>query len=378
VLVSIFAPLMEWERAFEAHNTAFPAFHVIWPMLALRLYTRAFPRTRVLYWPLVVAIGASCLTTGMHAIADVIAGLLLGAFFANLERVWRLLVRGAEIIAASRAEWRAGPLRLINHGLYAALGAALGVGVAITLAGRGQLGAILFVAAAAIAGAALWAQWVEGSSALLRPFGYYGGVIGAAAAIALSSLWTGSGLELLAAFAAGAPFVQAAGRLRCLVQGCCHGRPVQSAIGMRVTEPSSRIVRIAHLGGVPLHPTALYSIVVNLAIGILLLRLWALAVPVALIAGAYFVFAGLTRFVEEHYRGEPQTRTVAGLRLYQWMSITSVVLGCLLTAVPSPAAPPPEAVTATTIAATLAAALAAYVAYGVDFPESNRRFARLT
>jgi prolipoprotein diacylglyceryltransferase/protein-S-isoprenylcysteine O-methyltransferase Ste14 len=378
VPASIFAPLMEWERAFDANNTAFPAFHVIWPMLALRLYTRAFSRTRVLYWPLVLAIGVSCLTTGMHAIADVIAGVLLGALFANLDRVWRLLVRGAEIVAASRAEWRVGPLRLINHGLYAALGAALGVAVAITLAGRSQLGAILFVVAAAIAGAAIWAQWVEGSSALLRPFGYYGGVIGGASAIALSSLWSGSGLQLLAAFAAGAPFVQAAGRLRCLVQGCCHGRPVQHAIGMRVTEPSSRIVRIAHLGGVPLHPTALYSIVVNLATGILLLRLWALAVPVALIAGVYFILAGLTRFVEEHYRGEPQTRTVAGLRLYQWMSIASVILGCLLTALPSSAAPPPEAVSATTIAATLAAGLAAYVAYGVDFPESNRRFARLT
>src|SRR5207248_10960648 len=84
VPASVFAPLMEWERAFEAHNTAFPAFHVIWPMLALRLYTRAFPRTRVLYWPLVMAIGVSCLTTGMHAIADVIAGLLLGGLFANL------------------------------------------------------------------------------------------------------------------------------------------------------------------------------------------------------------------------------------------------------------------------------------------------------
>jgi hypothetical protein len=101
-------------------------------------------------------------------------------------------------------------------------------------------------------------------------------------------------------------------------------------------------------------------------------------VPVALIAGVYFILAGLTRFVEEHYRGEPQTRTVAGLRLYQWMSIASVVLGCLLTALPSSAAPPPEAVSATTIAVTLAAGLAAYVAYGVDFPESNRRFARLT
>ncbi len=378
VPASAFAPLMEWERAFEAHNTAFPAFHVIWPMLALRLYTSAFPRTRVLYWPAVLAMGVSCVTTGMHAVADVIAGLLLGVIFVHIERVWRLLVRGAEIVAASRAERRAGPLRLINHGLYAALGAALGVAIALALAGRDQLGAVFFVVGAAIAGAALWAQWVEGSSALLRPYGYYGGVLGAACAIALSSLWTGNGMRLLAAFAAGAPFVQAAGRLRCLVQGCCHGRPVQTAAGMTVTEPSSRIVRIAQLGGVPLHPTALYSIVANVVTGILLIRLWLLAAPLSFIAGTYFILAGLTRFVEEHYRGEPQTRTVAGLRLYQWMSIASVVLGCLLTALLSAAATPPQALSLMTFAAALAAGITAYFAYGVDFPESNRRFARLT
>jgi phosphatidylglycerol:prolipoprotein diacylglycerol transferase len=88
--------------------------------------------------------------------------------------------------------------------------------------------------------------------------------------------------------------------------------------------------------------------------------------------------AGLTRFVEEHYRGEPQTGTIAGLRLYQWMSIASLVLGCVLTTFPSPAAPPPHVLSTATIVAALAAGLVAYVAYGLDFPESNRRFARLS
>lgn len=369
---TIFAPMLEWERAFDAPNTHFPAFHVIWPMLVMRFYPRA------LRWPLVLAVAASCVTTGMHAISDVVAGLLLGLLFSNIERVWRWLARGAEIVSASWREWNAGPVRMINHGVYAALGVAFGVALITALTGEAHRNAILFVAAFAIGGAALWAQGIEGSSALQRPFGYYGGIIGGVLAIALASLWNDSGFLLLGAYGVAAPFIQAAGRVRCLVQGCCHGRPVVGALGIRVTHPKSRIVRIANLGGIALHPTALYSIVINVVIGILMLRLWIAGASLTFIAGAYFILGGLARFVEEHYRGEPQTRVLAGLRLYQWMSIASVIAGAILTTIPSTPAPPMQALSMTSLAAALLAGLGAYIAYGVDFPQSNRRFARLT
>jgi prolipoprotein diacylglyceryltransferase/protein-S-isoprenylcysteine O-methyltransferase Ste14 len=375
---STFAAMLEWERAFDAPNTALPAFHVIWPMIALRPYAVAFPRLRFLYWPVVMAIGVSCVTTGMHALIDVVAGVMLGLVFANAERVWRSLVRSSERVAASWKEWRVGPVRVLNHGVYAGAGVTLGVAMIVSLAGEAHRSAIVLVAAASIAGAALWAQLVEGSPSLLRPFGYYGGILGGVTAIGAASLWNRSGLIILAAYAVAAPFIQAAGRLRCLVQGCCHGRPVESAIGMRVTHPASRVVRIAGLSGVPLHPTALVSIVVNLVAGALLLRLWIAGAPLTFIAGAYLIVAGLTRFVEEHFRGEPQTRVIAGLRLYQWMSIASLVAGCVLTALPSPPAPAMEGMSLTTFAVALAAGLVASIAYGVDFPDSKRRFARLT
>ena len=370
---TIFAPMLEWERAFDAPNTALPAFHVIWPMLVLGLYTRR-------WWlraAIVLAIAVSCVTTGMHAIVDVVAGLVLGIVFVRIEDVWRALARGAERISGSWAEWRVGPLRLINHGIYVGAGVALTILLITALAGERHRLAILFIALTTIAGAAIWAQAIEGSSALQRPFGYYGGVLGSVGAIALASLWNRSGLLLLGAYCVGATFIQAAGRLRCLVQGCCHGRPTTDAIGIRVEHPKSRVVRIAGLGGVSLHPTALYSIVINLVFGVLLVRLWIAGAPLAFIAGAYFILAGLARFVEEHYRGEPQTRVVAGLRLYQWLSIASVVAGAALTAVPSPPAPPVSALSIETALAAVALGVIAYFAYGVDFPESNRRFARL-
>ena len=74
-------------------------------------------------------------------------------------------------------------------------------------------------------GAGMYAQVLEGSSRLLRPFGWYGGMIGALVGILSSPLVGGSVTTLLAAFALASPWIQAVGRMRCLVQGCCHGAP---------------------------------------------------------------------------------------------------------------------------------------------------------
>jgi len=374
---TLFAAMLEWERSFNAANTALPAFHVIWPMLTMDLYARAFPRTRALHWPVVLAIAASCVTTGMHAVADVVAGLVLGVVFMKIDAVWRGMMRGAEGLSASWKEWRIGSLRLINHGVYAGAAVAAGIAIVTLLAGERFLPSILVIAAGIIIGAALWAQWIEGSSALLRPYGYFGGILGGIVTIGATSLFHRSGWLLLAAYAVAAPVIQAIGRLRCIVQGCCHGRETTQAIGMRVTHPRSRIVRIAGLSGVPLHATAVYSIVTNLCIAALLLRAWIAGAPLSFIAGAYLVLSGLERFVEEHYRGEPQTRVVAGLRFYQWLAIASIVAGAVLTVVPSVAAPTPHALSSTSALWSLAFGVLAYFAYGADWPESNRRFARL-
>jgi len=86
---------------------------------------------------------------------------------------------------------------------------------------------------------------------------------------------------------------------------------------------------------------------------------------------------GLGRFVEEAYRGEPQTPIVGKLRLYQIMSILSVATGATFTAIHS--APVMSVLEIKTPAVIGGAVIAAVVwfALGVDFPNSNRRFARL-
>ena len=105
-------------------------------------------------------------------------------------------------------------------------------------------------------------------------------------------------------------------------------------------------------------------------------RLWLLRSPTPLIVGLYLVLTGVGRFVEEAYRGEPQTPVIAGLRLYQWIAIATVVVGAATTAVVGPPAPiPTPHWTALWPAATFGVLTAA--ALGVDFPRSDRRFARL-
>jgi len=418
---ALFGWLMHWERAFDAPLTALPAFHVVWVMIAAAAFRRSW------LWIAAVVMSLACLTTGMHAMFDVAAGFAAGAIIINSDRIWRALRRITERVANSWREWDLGFVRMMSHGLYAAAGAFVGIIIVGMLAGNEQLPAIIFIALAAIVGAALWAQFVEGSPALLRPFGYYGGILGGCSAVALSpilggerwlllaaivgaALWAqfvegspallrpfgyyggilggcsavalspifgGDRWLLLAAYCVAAPVVQAFGRIRCLVQGCCHGRPASVGIGIRYRHPRSRVTRLSDLHEVPLHPTQLYSILWNLFAFAVLMRLWIAGAPLALVCGAYFILNGLGRFVEEHYRGEPQTEIIAGLRVYQWLAIASVVAGGLLTVGDSR---PAGTVTIPSlpifIAATIVGAIT-YCAYGVDFPRLNVRFARL-
>jgi prolipoprotein diacylglyceryltransferase len=163
------------------------------------------------------------------------------------------------------------------------------------------------------------------------------------------------------------------------VQGCCHGAPVDARLGIRIWNTHSRVVSLAHLSGQSIHATQVYSIVSNVAIGVLLLRLWQLHAPLWFISGAYLILAGLARFVEESYRGEPQTRLWLGLPMYQHLAVLMVFTGMALTFLGGAPAPPPATLfDSTLLTAALATGAVYWFAMGVDFPDSRRRFARLS
>ncbi len=362
------AHLLTWERTTFPPAAAFPSFHILWTVLVARLY-----RPKWIGWAYVIAVAITCVTTGMHYIADVISALLIAPLLLHPSRVWECLRRTAEWLANSWREWRIGPVRVINYALYAGIATLVQVGIVLAVAGSVSRWKVLVTAVAGVVGAGAWAQFIEGSSRLRRPFGFYGGLIGVGVACLLfEERWL-----LLAAHCTAAPWMQAIGRIRCLVNGCCHGSPTTEEIGIRVFHERSRVTHLSELTGVPIHPTQLYSILTNTMLGLILMRLWFSGSQVLLIAGIYGIGNGLARFVEEAYRGEPQTPVFYGLRLYQWMAIATVTVGAILTTVVSVAAPAPSfELNDLMVAAGFGCVVA--IAMGVDLPESNRTLARLT
>ena len=370
--------LLNFERAHDSATAAFPSYHVIWAFLAAAIMGRK-PWQRRLWqlWALLVSV--SCVTTGMHALVDVVAGFLVVWVVVRMDRVWSFLRNLSESIANSWKEWRIGPVRVINHGGYAAAGVFLGIWILDTLLGPGKSVIPVAIFLGGTIGAALWAQFIEGSPALLRPLGFYGGVIGtsvggvAAAWLSGASIW-----QVLSALVVAGPWIQGIGRLRCLVQGCCHGRPASELLGIRYEHPRSRVCRIASLRGIAIHPTPLYSLLWNIAIALVVTRLYLLHTRAAMVGGVYLMLTGIGRFVEEAYRGEPQTPIFWGLRLYQWIAIVTVFLGAAITTLVRTPLTTEPIIHLSSIFVALVCGIAAWFVSGVDFPESSRRFARLS
>lgn len=375
---ALFAWLLAFERsdALDGRN-ALPAFHVTWSMIAAWGWSTRGRGWATAAWSLAILITASCITTGMHAILDLPAGalLFLAAFYAG--SAWRRLIAMMERLANAWHEWRIGPFRIIIHAFFAGAAAMIGATVATILAGPQHAPAIGLTSLCTVLGGGIWGQILNGSKTLLRPYGYFGAILGAAIGITFAHLLGTPFWTLASALAAAAPWIVVVGRLRCLVQGCCHGRPVREAPGIRCHEPRSRVCRIARLDGVPIHPTPVYSMASNVVLATLLLRLWIVGAPATMIVGVYLLLAGLSRFVEEHFRGEPQTRVFMGLRIYQWFAMASAVAGIVVTCVPTPPVvlePGFDAIAATCV---LGVGAIFFVAMGIDAPESNRRFSRL-
>jgi hypothetical protein len=375
---SLAGRMLTWERAMSHTVGAFPSFHVIWTLFAASAWGRRGARFRIAAWTVAVLIMVSCVTTGMHAIADIVSAAVLYPVFWHYRTIWKWLRHWTEVLANSWREWRVGPVRIINHGAYAAVGGGGGLWIAASLAGPTQVVASGLVAVCALVGAGLWAQKLEGASGLSRPFGFYGSLLGGITGCLVAGMVGFDVLLLLGALAMGAPWVQGIGRLRCLVQGCCHGSPAPDGVGIRYRTRRSRVCTMTTYRGVPVHPTPLYSILANAVTMAILVRLWSLGASLGVVAGAYLILNGVARFAEEAYRGEPQTIVVGGLRIYQWAAALSVMIGVALTMVPAAPAPPLRLTSdATVIAISLLFAVMAGIAMGVDSPGSNRRFARL-
>ncbi len=370
--------LLMYERVYDAPTAAFPSFHVALAFIAAWAYALVWPRLKLLWYTVATAISLSCLTTGMHGLIDVAGGFLL--FVATFKRsvIWRRMLDECQRIANSWTSVQIGPVRIINYTVYAGVGTMLGVLLIAVVLGPDYIPAICITGMASILGAGIWAQVVEGASGLSRPFGYYGSMVaGLFCALVYSFLTDVDFMVLTGAFFLAAPWIQAVGRLRCFVQGCCHGKETSPELGIRHFHPKSRVCTMSDLRGRPLHPTPLYSIIANVVTGLVLLRLYWSSVDASLIVGLYLILAGISRFVEEAYRGEPQTPWWGGLRLYQWAALASALIGIVVTMFASGTTLPPMSFSFEAVWVALFFGLVVFVAMGVDFPKSGRKLSRL-
>ena len=375
---SFLGRLILFERSLDGESGALPSCHVIWAFMSATYFRRSFVRFKWIWYCLAVLISVSCITTGAHSLLDVAAGYCTFLIIIYRQQIWNYIRLQAERLSNSWREWRIGPVRIINHGFYGGAAGFAGALLSGFFLGRQYALAGFLILIFVITGAGLWAQIIEGSPKLLRPYSYYGGITGGIiACIMVHFIFSINFFFMLASFAMAAPWVQATGRLRCLVQGCCHGKPSGENTGIRFTHPNSRVNKISGLSGVPLHPTQLYSIGTNIISGLVLIRLFNIGVSTSFIAGIYLIFNGTGRFVEESFRGEAQTPYWAGMRIYQWIAILNVLTGIIFTAVPDKAVLVFQPNFLSFILA-IGMGILVTVASGVDFPESNRRFARLT
>jgi hypothetical protein len=358
--------------------TLTPSFLTLLSLLSVDAWTlRSRPSVRFVARCAAVVVAGSELLPERAGGVGILASVLAYAGVTHARWLWDAIRAWAERVANSWRETRIGPVRIINHTWWAAAASCGGIVIIGSCLGPGHVPALVIGAACGLLGAGVWAQTIEGASGLSRPYGFYGGLLG----ISLSAFvvpWFGTPVWLLlGAVSVAGPFIQAVGRPRCLIQGCCHGSPAPASVGIRFRHPKSRVVRLAHLEEVPIHPTQIYSILTNVVTFAIVARLWSLHAALHLVGGVYLILNGASRFVEESYRGEPQTPVLGRLRLYQWIAVVQVITGAALTALgrSGPAPTPHPSVGAVIVAVVFGLIYGAGL--GVDFPESSRRFSRL-
>ena len=361
---------------FQHHFVYFtPLFLII---LGIRSIFKQSNQLGVLFSIIAIVLMSIQLPFSRSAVLHVSSSIMIFLLADNYFNIWIFLRKGAEKIANSWQEWIFGKIRVINHGFYVGFGTFLGILLAGILVGDSYAWGLLIFAFVVIVFSALWAQIIEGSEKLKRPYGYYGALVG----IIFASLivWT-MGYNvwvIIGVISVVMPWVQGIGRFRCLVNGCCHGSKVANPdIGIKYFSHRSRVCGISQLKGELLHPTPLYSMLWLFLIGFILLSLWYNNFSSPFIFGLYLILNGIGRFVEEAYRGEVQTPILKGLRLYQWTAILSVFIGIIMTLIDIDSAAILSNVGWETILSATIGGLFTTFAMGVDFPYSNARFSRL-
>jgi len=125
-------------------------------------------------------------------------------------------------------------------------------------------------------------------------------------------------------FAPGLALGHAFGRVGCFAAGCCYGR--ETHVPWAVTFHNHLAEDIVGTPlNVPLHPTQLYEMVVELANCVFLVWLLKRKRFEGEILGTYLIIYGIARYFIEFFRGDPGRGQVLG-----WMTTTQAISLCLV------------------------------------------------
>ena len=116
----------------------------------------------------------------------------------------------------------------------------------------------------------------------------------------------------------------AIGRIGCLMNGCCYGRPTQLPWG--ICFPPDHAT-----AGVPVHPTQIYEAVLNFGIYLFLARCYRARKFPGQIFALYLIFYALIRLFVEVFRGDYPIRYLGGVATpAQLLSVAILALGLVL------------------------------------------------
>jgi phosphatidylglycerol:prolipoprotein diacylglycerol transferase len=172
---------------------------------------------------------------------------------------------------------------------------------------------------------------------------FYGGFLGAAVAGIIYIRWKKMPLwKTLDVLAPSVALGSVFGRIGCLLNGCCYGRPTNLPWGLTFTNPQAHDLSGTPVG-IPLHPTEIYDALLNLVLYGFLAWLFRQKKFDGQVFATYLLCYAVTRSIVEYFRGDyTNLHYHLGLTPAQWISVPIFVAGLALAMFLSKRAPQPK------------------------------------
>ena len=123
------------------------------------------------------------------------------------------------------------------------------------------------------------------------------------------------------------PLGHAVGRIGCFLAGCCHGRPTDMPWGVVFNDPHTLVA--PQYIGIPLHPTQLYEVILNLVLFFILQHFYKKPHRNGTILAMYIIGYACLRFFIEFFRGDFRGGFLLGMSPSQCIALTTAAIAAI-------------------------------------------------